>query len=152
MDRIDQKILALLQADASIANYDLAERVGLAPSSCLRRVRQLKADRIITRTIALVDAKKMGRSLKVIVTVVLADHGKMARLDWLDSLKNESVVSQVYSVSGASDMVIVMNLADMDEFHKVCDRLFSENQNVLQFTSMFVLEQHKFDLALTAVE
>ena len=81
MDRIDRKILSILQQDASIANNDLAGRVALAPSSCLRRVRRLKADGIITRTIVLTDPKKIGRALKAIITVRLADHGKAARRD-----------------------------------------------------------------------
>ncbi len=148
MDRIDRKILALLQEDASIANNDLADRVGLAPSSCLRRVRQLKADGTITRTIALTDPKKMGRALKAIITVKLADHGKAARRDWLYDLDDEDAVSQVYSVSGETDVVVALSLADMDEFQDLSERLFSDNQNVVQFTTMFVLEQHKFKLAL----
>ncbi len=149
MDRIDKSILALLQKDASIANNDLADLVGLAPSSCLRRVRRLKADGIITRTIALTDPKKMGRALKAIVTVRLADHGKTARRDWLADLDQEKAVSQVYSVSGETDVVVVLSLADMDEFQQLSERAFSDNENVVQFTTMFVLEQHKLDLALT---
>ncbi|WP_299149548.1 Lrp/AsnC family transcriptional regulator [uncultured Tateyamaria sp.] len=148
MDRIDQKILALLQEDASIANNDLADLVGLAPSSCLRRVRRLKADGIITRTIALTDPKKMGRALKAIVTVRLADHGKTARRDWLAQLDREKAVSQVYSVSGETDVVVMLNLTDMEEFQQLGERMFSDNQNVIQFTTMFVLEQHKFNMAL----
>ena len=148
MDRIDRNILAFLQEDASISNNDLADRVGLAPSSCLRRVRQLKADGIITRTIALTDAKKMGRALKAIITVRLADHGKAARRDWLGDLEQEDAVSQVYSVSGETDVVVVLNLADMDEFQRLSERLFSDNKNVTQFTTLFCLEQHKFELAL----
>ncbi len=148
MDRIDRKILALLQEDASIPNNDLADRVGLAPSSCLRRVRQLKAEGIISRTIVLTDPKKMGRALKAIITVRLADHGKAARRDWLGDLDCEEAVSQVYSVSGETDVVVMLNLTDMDEFQDLSERLFSDNHNVIQFTTMFVLEQHKFEVAL----
>ncbi len=149
MDRIDRKILALLQKDASIANNALAERVGLAPSSCLRRVRQLKSDGIIARIVALTDPKKMGRALKSIVTVRLADHGKSARKDWLARLNQESAVSQVYAVSGETDIVIVLNLTDMEEFQALSERLLADDENVVQFTTMFVLEQHKFELSLT---
>ena len=148
MDRIDRKILSILQQDASIANNDLAGRVALAPSSCLRRVRRMKADGIITRTIVLTDPKKIGRALKAIITVRLADHGKAARRDWLGDLDKEDAVSQVYSVSGETDFVIVLNLTDMDEFQCLSERLFSDNKNVTQYTTLFALEQHKFDLAL----
>ncbi len=147
MDRIDRKILAILQEDASIANNHLADRIGLAPSSCLRRVRRLKADGIITRTIVLTDPKKMGRALKAIITVKLADHGKTARRKWLGDLKKEDAISQIYSVSGETDVVLVLNLADMAEYQRLSERLFSDNKNVIQFTTMFALEEHKFEMA-----
>ncbi|MEM7446518.1 MAG: Lrp/AsnC family transcriptional regulator [Pseudomonadota bacterium] len=148
MDRIDRKILTLLQRDASIANNDLADRVGLSPSSCLRRVRQLKANGVITKTIALTDPKKMGRDLNAVVTIKLADHGKSARKDWLVRLNEDEAVSQAYIVSGETDVVVILTMADMGEYQNVSERLFSEDKNVLQFQTLFVLEQHKFDLAL----
>ncbi len=148
MDRIDRKILDYLQKDASIANSELASRVGLSPSSCLRRVRRLKATGIITKTIALTDPEKMGRNVKAIVTVKLADHSITARKDWLLQLKDEKAVSQVYSVSGETDVVIILTLMHMREFQEISQHLFSDNKNVIQFQSLFVLEECKFDLTL----
>ncbi len=148
MDRIDRKILTQLQKDASIANNDLADLVGLAPSSCLRRVRQLKKKGVITGVIALTDPKKMDRPIKAIVMVKLVDHGVTAREQWLADMKTEAAISQIYSVSGETDTVILMNLADMEEFQELSQRLFARDENVLQYQSLFVLEQHKFDLSL----
>ncbi len=148
MDRIDREILKLLQKDASIANNKLADQIGLAPSSCLRRVRHLKEQGVITGFIALTDPKKMDRALKAIVTVKLADHGVDARKQWLSDIKEEAAISQIYSVSGETDTVVMMNLADMEESQELSHRLFAEDKNVLQYQSLFVLEQHKFDLAL----
>jgi len=148
MDRIDRNILKALQADASIKNNDLADLVGLAPSSCLRRVRALRNSGVITRTVALTDPEKMGRNLKAIVTVKLEDHGAEARAAWLLMLDEERTVSQVYAVSGDIDVVAVMILANMKEFQEVSQRLFGTNPNVLQFQSLFVLDEYKFDLAL----
>ncbi len=148
MDRIDRKILTLLQKDASIANNDLADLVGLSPSSCLRRVRQLKDKGIITKIVALTDPKKLGRTLKAIVTVKLADHGTVARKQWLTDMKCEVAISQIYSVSGETDAVVMFNLIDMEEFQELSQRLFADDKNVIQYQSLFVLEQHKFDLAL----
>jgi len=148
MDRIDRKILDQLQKDASIANNDLADLVGLAPSSCLRRVRQLKAAGVITRTIALTDPEKMGRNLKAIVTIKLADHGASAREKWMRHLNDEPVISQIYTVSGETDVVVILILRHMREFKEISQRLFSEDENVIQFQSLFVLEEHKFNLTL----
>ncbi len=98
--------------------------------------------------IALTNPKKMDRPLKTIVTVKLADHGVTARRQWLTDMKTEAAISQIYSVSGETDTIIIMNLADMEEFQELSQRLFAEDRNVLQYQSHFVLEQHKFDLAL----
>lgn len=147
MDPIDRKILDHLQRDATIRNVDLADRVGLAPSSCLRRVRNLWKTGVITRSVVLTDAEKMGRNVKAIVSVKLVDHGNAARAGWLAGLNREPAVSQVYSVSGESDAVILLTLANMREFQDLSQRLFASDPNVFQFVTQFVLEEHKFDLA-----
>ena len=90
----------------------------------------------------------MGRDLKAVVTIKLADHGKAAREGWILQLKGERAVSQVYMVSGETDVVVVLMLADMGEFQNVSQYLFSEDENVLQFQTLFVLEELKFDLSL----
>jgi len=147
MDRINREILKLLQEDASISNTDLADRVGLAPSSCLRRVRQLWDMGVIKRSIVLTDGEKMGRNLKAIVTIKLADHGIEPRKNWLRLLEGESAVSQVYSVSGEADVVAILTLANMKEFREISLKLFASDQNVIQFLTQFILEEHKFDLS-----
>lgn len=63
-------------------------------------------------------------------------------------MKTEAAISEIYSIFGETDTVIIMNLADMGEFQDLSQRLFAEDENVIQFQSLFVLEQHKFDLAL----
>ncbi len=147
MDQIDRKILDYLQRDASIRNVDLADRVGLAPSSCLRRVRNLWKQGIITRSVVLTDSEKMGRNVKAIVSVKLVDHGNDAREDWLASLAEERAVSQVYSVSGETDAIVFLTLANMGEFQELSQKLFAGNSNVFQFVTQFILEEHKFELA-----
>ena len=148
MDRIDRNILSALQTDASISNTDLADRVGLAPSSCLRRVRRLKSTGVITRTVALTDPEKMGKNLKAIVAVKLDEHGVKQRKKWLALLNKEPSISQVYAVSGEQDVVIVLVLANMKAFQEVSQRLFAEDRNVVQYVTQFVLEEYKFELAL----
>lgn len=147
LDQIDRKILDYLQRDASIRNVDLAARVGLAPSSCLRRVRNLWDAGIIVRSVVLTDSEKMGRNVKAIVSVKLVDHGIDACKDWLASLAEERAVSQVYTVSGEMDAVVFLTLANMKEFQDLSQSLFAGNPNVFQFVTQFVLEENKFELA-----
>ena len=145
MDRIDQNILRLLQEDASISNSDLADKVGLAPSSCHRRVRMLRENGTITKTIALTDPEMMGRNITAIVNVVLTDHGVPQRKHWLQQLQSEQAVSQAYTVSGEFDAVFILSLSSMAEYQELSEKLFSSDENVQRFSTMFVLKQHKFD-------
>ena len=70
-DGIDNRILAILQANGRISNQDLADRVGLSPSPCLRRVKALEARGIVQRYVALVDSSAFGQGLQAVVQVRL---------------------------------------------------------------------------------
>lgn len=143
MDQIDRKIVALLERDASIRNADLANRVGLAASSCLRRVWRLKQAGVIKRIVAITDPAAMGRGLKVMVTTKLADHTASARTEWVEQLRSDPAVAQAYAVSGDVDVVVVLAVPDTADFQKATERLFRKNANVTQFHSMFLLETYK---------
>lgn len=143
MDQIDRKIVALLESDASIRNADLANQVGLAASSCLRRVRRLKQAGVIKRIVAITDPAAMGRGLKVMVTTKLADHTASARTEWVEQLRSDPAVAQAYAVSGDVDVVVVLAVPDTAAFQKATERLFRKNANVTQFHSMFLLEIYK---------
>ena len=71
LDRLDTKILNVLQTDGRIANADLAEKVGLSPSACLRRMRALEDAGIIEKYVALLNQKKLGRHMDVFVEISL---------------------------------------------------------------------------------
>lgn len=143
MDQIDRKIVALLESDASIRNADLANRVGLAASSCLRRVRRLKQAGVIKRIVAITDPAAMGRGLKVMVTTKLADHTASARTAWVEQLRSDPAVAQAYAVSGDVDVVVVLAVPDTAAFQKATECLFRKNANVTQFHSMLLLETYK---------
>jgi Lrp/AsnC family leucine-responsive transcriptional regulator len=143
MDRIDRKLLKLLQEDASRTNAHLAEEVGLSPSSCLRRIRRLKSTGVIDRIIAILNPAKAGRTVKAIVTVELERHGEQYMRNFLDLVAKEPAVVQAYSVSGETDAILMLRLVDMDEFDVLCERLFRDRSNVARFYTMFVIRTAK---------
>ena len=73
LDRIDRKILEILQADGRITNQDLSERIALSPRACLDRVRRLERAGLIAGYMALVDPRKLGGLLTIVVEVTLKD-------------------------------------------------------------------------------
>jgi DNA-binding Lrp family transcriptional regulator len=148
MDRIDRKLLRLLQEDASRTNADLAAEVGLSPSSCLRRIRRLKSAGVIDRVVALLNPAKAGRGMKAIVTVELERHGEQHMRRFLELAVLEPAVIQAYSVSGSTDAVLLLRLTDMEEFDVLCERLFRDRTNVARYYTMFVIRTAKETTAI----
>ena len=148
MDKIDRKLLNLMQRDASRTNVDMADEVGLSPSSCLRRVQRLRASGIIERIVAILNPAKAGRGIKAIVTVELRLHGEEHMRRFLDLASAEDAVSQAYAVTGESDVVLMLRLKDMEEFAELCDRLFRDQTNVARFFTMMVIRTAKEETAV----
>ncbi len=148
MDRIDRRLLDLLQRDASRTNAALADDVGLSPSTCLRRVRRLFASGVVAKVVAILDAAKVGKGLKAIVTVELKHHGEQEMRRFLDLAKAEPAVAQAYAVTGETDVVLVLRLADMDEYDAFCERVFRDRTNVARFYTMLVIRTAKDETAL----
>jgi Lrp/AsnC family leucine-responsive transcriptional regulator len=69
MDRLDRRILRVMQEDAALSNLELAERVGLSPTPCARRVRRLVTEGVITHQVAVLDPKKLGLNLTAHISV-----------------------------------------------------------------------------------
>lgn len=149
MDRIDRKILNFMQLDASRTNVELADKVGLSPSSCLRRVQRLKKCGFIDRVVAILNPAKAGRVIKAIVTVELKLHGEQHMRRFLDIVTKEEAVSNAYAVTGASDVVLMLRLQDMEEYDRLCERLFRDQSNVARFFTLVVIKTAKEETALS---
>jgi DNA-binding Lrp family transcriptional regulator len=148
MDRIDRKLLKLLQEDAARTNARLAEEVGLSPSSCLRRIRRLTSTGIIDRVVAILNPAKADRRMKAIVTVELERHGEQHTRRFLALAAEEQAVIQAYSVSGQTDVVLMLRLVDMAEFDALCERLFRDGSNVARYYTMLVIRTAKETTAI----
>lgn len=124
LDRTDRALVAALQNNARISNKDLAELVGLAPSTCLERVRALRARGVLRGFHADVDHAALGRSLEAIVAVRVRPHSRV-HVDafWEYALSLPEVI-EVFHVTGADDFLVHVGVADMDGLRDfVLDRL-----------------------------
>lgn len=148
MDRLDRKLLDLMQVDASRTNASLADEVGLSPSTCLRRVARLKTTGVIDRIVAILSPGKAGHGLKAIVTVELERHGEHHMRQFLDLVAAEPAVVQAYSVSGDTDAIVMLRLADMEAYDAFCDRVFRDRANVARFYTHFVIRTAKETTAI----
>ena len=120
MDRIDKKILEILQTNSQINNQDLAEKVALSPSSCLRRVKQLEEDGYISKYVALLNPEKIGLALTIIVMVSLNSHEPQKMQNFEKSITSFPEVVQCYLIAGQTAdymvKVVVPNLNDYQSF------------------------------------
>lgn len=148
MDRIDRKLLNLLQRDASRTNADVADEVGLSPSSCLRRIRRLRQTGVIDRIVAILNPARAGRALKAMVTVELKLHGEQQMRQFFDRATREDAVAQAYAVTGEVDVVLMLHLRDMEEYDALCDRLFRDETNVARFFTMMIIRTAKNETAI----
>lgn len=148
MDRIDRKLLNLLQRDASRTNAALADEVGLSASSCLRRIRRLRQSGVIDRIAAILNPAKTGRTLKAVVTVELRLHGEPNTRQFLNLAAREEAVAQAYTVTGEVDAVLILRLRDMEEYDALCNRLFQERMNVARYWTMMVIRTGKDETAI----
>ncbi|UBV45295.1 Lrp/AsnC family transcriptional regulator (plasmid) [Deinococcus taeanensis] len=119
MDEKDRRILACLQADGRMSNQELADRVNLSPSPCLRRVRQLENSGVIQGYTALVDEQAVGLSVTAFVRVRLQVHSTESVNTFERAIAGMDAVLDCYVMTGSADFllrVLVESLKDYEEF------------------------------------
>ena len=114
IDRYDQQILDILQADGRINNQDLADRIGLSPSPCLRRVTQLEEAGVIRGYVALVDRHKVGLGTCVWVRVKLKQHSSDVLERFEKVVKACEQVVECYELLGETDCLLKLYLPNLE--------------------------------------
>lgn len=140
LDRTDRKILAALQENGDLSNIELAERVNLAPSSCLRRVKTLADAGIILKKVTLLDAKKLGLGLTAIIHIGMDRHTP----DRFDAFEAAVIsypeVQTCYLVTGQdADYVIEAIVPDMDAYQSLLLDRITRIPGVTGVNSSFVM-------------
>ena len=142
MDRYDRAILEVIQNDGRISNQELADKVGLSPSPCLRRLRALEETGIITGYRAIVDAKKMGLSLMAILMISMDRHTpeRFANFDRIVSELPE--VLECLLITGQdADYQLKVIVNDMDGYQRLLLDKITRIEGVSGVHSSFVMRQ-----------
>lgn len=147
LDQIDTKILRHLQEDADIANADLADKIGLSPSACLRRVAKLREAGIIRKTVAVIDPSLVGRPLRAVINLEFHRHGNRYRQDFIRKTKELEAVRQCYLVTGEVTGVMILHMRDMAEYTALCDTLFDADENIVWYRTYIVTETLKDEMS-----
>lgn len=140
MDAIDQRIVSILQKEGRITNLDLADRVGLSPSPCLRRVRLLEESGVIRGYGAQIDRQRAGLDLTVFISVHLERHGEDNAERFRNAVQAMPEVIACYIVSGERDFLLQVVCLSFETFRRfVLDNLL-KIQGVKDIHSSFVLD------------
>ncbi len=124
LDPVDRAILEQLSIDARIPNNRLAERVGLAPSTCLARVRALRAAGVVRGFHAEIDLGALGRPLQAMIAVRLAVHARAQIDDFTDHVRALPGVLSIFHMTGQTDYLIWIAAADAQDLREfVVDHL-----------------------------
>lgn len=148
LDRTDRRILEQLQADGRLSNQELAERVLLSPSPCLRRVRALERSGVIQRYAALLDPLRVGLDLLAYVSVKLEKRGKMPVDQFTRAVQSWPEVIACFSMTGDMDYLMRVQVEDLAHYSRfIMDKLLKQ-PGVIDIRSNFVLERVKETTAL----
>jgi Lrp/AsnC family transcriptional regulator, leucine-responsive regulatory protein len=118
LDEIDHRIIAALQADGRLSNVDLAERVGLSPSPCLRRVKRLERDGYIEAYRAVLRRDRIGLGLTVFVDVKIDGHANARATKFEQAVVAMPEVAACHMVSGDADYLLEVIVPDLEHYQR----------------------------------
>jgi len=143
LDKIDRRILNLLQKDARRPAELIGADVGLSASAVQRRIVRLRDEGVILAEVAVVDPKRLGRALTMIVDVEV----ERERPELVASLKQwivtEPCIQEAWYVTGEGDYVLIVLARDVEDFEALMQRLVAENANVRRFQTRVALSTLK---------
>ena len=147
MDKLDRKILDLLQKNGTLTAAEIADRVGLSKAPCWRRIKKLQEEGVIKQTVALLDARSLNVGTTVFVTLKTANHSE----EWFEKfvcvVRDIPEVTEIHRMSGDVDYLMRIVVPDIDAYDVVYKRLISAVQ-FLDVSASFTLETIKYTTAL----
>ena len=148
LSRTDRRILETLQVEGQLSNVDLAARVGLSPSPCLRRVKALEADGVISGYVALLDRRKLGLDVVAFVEVQVDRHNDTVADAFRNAILRDPAVVTCQAMTGAFDYLLKVVVPNLDAYAEFTMKRLLKMPGVKDVRSSFVLETLKDSTAL----
>ena len=148
VDRYDRQILAILQAEGRISNQDLADRIGLSPSPCHRRIKLLEERGIITRYGVTLDQKAVGLPVSVFVSIKLARQREEDLERFNKAVAQWSEVLECYLMTGHRDYLLRVVVSDLSAYERFIKQKLTRLEGISSIESSFALDQVKYATAL----
>jgi len=147
MDKLDRKILELLQQNGALTAAEVAERVGLSKAPCWRRIKKLQESGVVRQTVALLDARALNVGTTVFVMLKTAKHHEAWFDKFVAAVRDIPEVTEIHRMSGDVDYLMRIVVPDIDAYDVVYKRLISAVE-FLDVSASFALETIKCTTAL----
>lgn len=148
LSKSDRLLLQQLQKDTTASQSKLAESAGLSRTSCWRRVREFEDSKVIDRQVALLNPRKLGFQIQVLLSVAMVEHTDENRDSFEDHVQSLPEVMECYSVSGERDYVLHVMTTDMDSYNHFINAQILRHPAVRSASSTFALRRVKYSTAL----
>jgi Lrp/AsnC family transcriptional regulator, leucine-responsive regulatory protein len=148
IDERDRAILRLLQEDGRLTNMELAQRINLSPSACLRRVKLLEEAGLISRYVMLLDEKAAGLPGTAFVLVTLDQQGRAALDAFEAAIQQHAEVTECCLLAGAADYMVRVAYADSADFERIHTEILTQLPGVVRVQSTLALRTVKKTTAL----
>lgn len=143
MDKIDEKILRVLAREGRIANVDLAARVGLSPSACLRRVQELEQSGVIEGYRAVLNSMKLGHGFIAYVAVGLSRHTQDSQQSFERAMEAAPQVRECHNVTGSFEYLLRVEAADIEAYKYFHTQILGAHPLVSTITTYVVMGSPK---------
>ena len=147
-DGTDRRILEVIQEDARISNTELADRIGLSPSPCWRRVRTLEENGVIERYVTLVNAKAVGLPITVFATVTLEKQVESALESFEKAVTERPEVMECNLMTGEFDYLLRVVVPDLTAYERFLMDHLTRIKGIASIKSSFSLKQVSYKTAL----
>ncbi len=142
IDRIDRRILSILQEDCTVPVAEIGRRVGLSTTPCWRRIQKMEEDGVIQRRVAILDPKKINAKVTAFVAITTSQHND----DWLrkfsDVIREFPEVVEFYRMAGQVDYLLRVTVPDIEAFDQFYKKLIAKI-DIGDVSTTFAMEQIK---------
>lgn len=147
MDKLDRRILELLQHNAELTAAEIADRVGLSKAPCWRRIKKLQEEGVVKKTVALLDARALNVGTTVFVMLKTAKHNEAWFEKFVAAVRDIPEVTEIHRMSGDVDYLMRIVVPGIDAYDVVYKKLISAVE-FLDVSASFALETIKYTTAL----
>ena len=142
-DRYNDNILRELERDGRISNIELAERVGLSPSACLRRVQELENSGVIAGYRAVINRESLGIGFSAYLAIGLGDHTMPSQIDFEQAMRDSESVSECHNITGSVEYLVRVEVTDIAAYKKFHADVLGALPQVNSITTYVIMDSPK---------